>query len=419
MTNRIILAKACGHTCSLNTPLCCFCSDKRPHHNKYKRYADTLGKPRVWTFDNNRSKHYCPRCKDLKQPNNGSSISCRGSGAPVSRGEIILKQNTCLPRDIIKYILKFWSGDDISQLIPDWKKRMNPISDNLTRLILSRINLQYELTGTNLDISGDDVMVNGAHGGELDILYAQDTLYEPWREGNFTFKFEVHHTGTRILTVSNISRELVIYNKLYNDKKIDTRNTLIKYRMLHLKNCRFDLISNPDNNVHINNETGLFTLPKKVRRKDNGKEVQVYSNSDFVQYSNSWSWSSRYGQQQCDTLSDNFKKLWKKGLVDLPNNNRTRHLLKTDKSGKKYIKTINSHGLILSIDTINKNKKNKHTINNIKHEDLFMKTGQELRDILSILTNQPTGLKSSGKLKTKNDIINKITEIGLTLLELK
>ena len=405
MTNRIILAKACGHNCSLNTPFCCFCSDKRPHDNKYKRYADTLGKSRVWTFDNNRSKHYCPRCKDLKQPNNGSSISSRGNGPPVSRGEIILKQNTRLPTDIIKYILEFWSGDDISQLIPDWKKRMNPISDNLTRIILSRINLQYELTGTNLDIRGEDMLANGTY----DQYIAQEILYEPWKEDNFTFKFGVHHTGSRILIVSNISRELVIYNKLYNDKKIDTRNTLIKYRMLHLKYCRFDLISNPDNNVHIYNETGLFTLPKKVRRKDNGKKVQVYSNSDFIQHINSDNYSSRYGQQQCDTLSDIFKKLWRKGLVDLPNNNRTRHLLKTDKSGKQYVKTIvNSHGLILSIDT-NKNKKNNPTI---KSKELFIKTGQELRDILSVLTNQPIGLKSSGKLTTKNAIINKIIELN-------
>lgn len=400
MTNRIILPKTCGHTCSLNTPLCCFCSDKRCH--------DTLGKPRVWTFHNNRSKHYCPRCKDLKQPNNESSISSRSNGPPVSHGEIILKQNTCLPTDIIKYILKFWVGDHVSQLILDWKTRIKPISENLTRIMLSRINFQYELTGTNTDIQWVEDETGFLIYPHNDILDAQEQLYEPWTEDHYTLKFEVHHTGSRLLTVSNVTRELVIYNKLYNDKNIDTRNTLIKYRMTHLNNGRIDLISNPDNNVNIKNETGLFTLPKKVRRKDNRKEVTVYSETDFIKAQTSHNYSSRYGQQQCNTLSDKFKKLWKEGLVDLPNNNRTRHLLKTDKSGKKYVKTIvNSNGLILSIDT-NKYKKNTPKI---KSEELFIKTGQELRDILSVLTNLPTGLKSSGKLTTKNAIINKIIEL--------
>ncbi len=56
-------------------------------------------------------------------------------------------------------------------------------------------------------------------------------------------------------------------------------------------------------------------------------------------------------------------------------------------------------------------KNTKNTKNNNENDDLYAKTGQELRDILSYWTNKPTGRKSSGSLKTKQAIIDKIVEL--------
>lgn len=333
----------------------------------------------------------------IMSPNTVTSNNMSYNNKPITRGEIILRHNTCLPTEIIKYILEFWFGDDVSQLILDWKNRMSPISQKLSGSILEHIKLQYDLLGTNMNI----------HFTEHDLFWAQEMLYYNKKYDDYDLNYELRSDSSRILVVQTNKRELVIYNKLYNDTNLDTRGTLIKYRMKY-KHGRFDTISNPNSNINDKisiHETGLFTLPVRVKRKDNRRKILVYSKSDFKQSAAPWTWSSRYGQQQCNTLSEEFKKLWKKGIVDLPNNNRIRHILKTNKSGKTYIQTINSHGLVVSI---NKNKNIKPIVTN---KPLRNKTGQELRDILSILTNQPTGLKSSGKLKTKNDIINKIIEL--------
>lgn len=60
MANRL---KRCGHRgCSLNTPGCCGCEDKRPITKYYGGYLDGLGLYRD-EADNARYKGYCPTCR--------------------------------------------------------------------------------------------------------------------------------------------------------------------------------------------------------------------------------------------------------------------------------------------------------------------------------------------------------------------
>jgi NAD-dependent DNA ligase/DNA polymerase/3'-5' exonuclease PolX len=82
-------------------------------------------------------------------------------------------------------------------------------------------------------------------------------------------------------------------------------------------------------------------------------------------------------------------------------NNFTKNISKTKRKHKK---------------SPNKTKKKEKSIEKTQeNEDLYQKykkmNGQQLRDELSELLNLPKGKKSSGKLTTKNAIINKIIEI--------
>ena len=344
------------------------------------------------------------------------------SKRPISRGEIMLRHGTRLPRELIRLIFEYWSGDE-SQLIIDWKKRMKPASDELNTHINEQIQRQYNITGNNTHIDylaiildGDGILTD-----DINTLYhAQETLYQETKKNSsgFVFKYEIRNNNLRrVLTIKNIKKELIIYRRLFNDNTYDTCNTYYKYRIAYgkgHKSKRYDVFGNPDETVDLKLEHGLTTLPVTVRRKDNKKRIEVYAKSDFKQTCTRDIWWSRFGKQSCEKLSSNFINLWKQGLVELPNNKRVRHLLLTNKSGKKYVRTINSNSLILH----NINDKNQKIIKNTKNtkinknnDDLHTKTGQELRDILSYWTNKPTGLKSSGNLKTKQAIIDKIVEL--------
>lgn len=345
------------------------------------------------------------------------------SKRPISRGEIMLRHGTRLPRELIRLIFEYWSGDE-SQLIIDWKKRMKPASDELNTHINEQIQRQYNITGgnTHIDYFADHHMYD-----DITALFpVQETLYQETKKNSsgFVFKYEIRNNLKRVLTIKNIKRELIIYRRLFNDNTYDTSNTYYKYRIAfgkRHKSKRYDVFGNPDETVDLKLESGLTTLPVTVRRKDNKKRIEVYAKSDFKQTCTRNVWWSRFGKQSCQKLSNNFINLWKQGLVELPNNKRVRHLLLTNKSGKKYIRTINSNSLILH----NINDKNQKIINNINNtkntkinknnnDDLYTKTGQELRDILSYWTNKPTGRKSSGNLKTKQAIIDKIVEIRVS-----
>ena len=52
--------KNCRHTCQLSAgiPHCCWCSDRRPISNGYKRYVDGEG----WRNDAKRDQYYCMEC---------------------------------------------------------------------------------------------------------------------------------------------------------------------------------------------------------------------------------------------------------------------------------------------------------------------------------------------------------------------
>lgn len=55
--------KRCGHRgCSLNTPCCCACEDRRPMCKSYTVYVDGVGCYKDET-NNARFKGYCPACK--------------------------------------------------------------------------------------------------------------------------------------------------------------------------------------------------------------------------------------------------------------------------------------------------------------------------------------------------------------------
>ena len=347
---------------------------------------------------------------------------------PISRGEIMLRHRTPLPIEIIRYIFDFWFGDDVSQLIIDWKKRMKPISDELNTQINKQIERQYNITGgnTHIDYFADHHMYD-----DITVLFpVQETLYQDTKKNSsgFVFKYEIRNNLKRTLTIKNIKKELIIYRRLFNDNTFDTRNTYYKYRIEYGKrdkNKRYDVFGNPDETVDLKLESGLYTLPVTVRRKDNKRKIEVYTKSDFKKSSTKDIWWSRFGKQSYEKLSSNFIKLWKQGIVEPPNNKRVRHLLLTNKSGKKYVKTVPYNSTILAYyddkeQKIKKNTKNTKNTKNIKNtkinknnenDDLYTKTGQELRDILSYWTNKPTGLKSSGNLKTKQAIIDKIVEL--------
>ena len=291
------------------------------------------------------------------------------SNKPISKGEIILRHNTGICQELIRYIMSYW-GDDITGIIKDWDKRMSKKSEILTQ----QIKEQFSRT--------------------------DDELYDDNFDSNF--QFEIRDNGSNLLTVKNIPRELVIWRKL----NFNNNDMCFKFRVSVTKRHRhrYEFFSNCEDipNFNKTRETGLFTRPIAVRRKDNNKLIQVYTNDDFIK-ANTLHWNSRYGQQQCNKLSANFIKLWKEGLVIFNPKNRIRHILNINKKGVKIIKNIRSHGLVL-----NTNKQNI-----IKNGDLYSKTGQELRDVLCILLHIPTGLKNTGKLKTKADIINKIQELRL------
>ena len=355
------------------------------------------------------------------------------SKRPISRGEIKLRHGTRLPQELIRYIFDYWFGDDESQLIIDWKNRMKPLSDNLNNAIHEQIDRQYSITGTSQHI---EHLQPGLFPEQNDLVLhnEQETLYRDNISSGFIFKYEIRNNLDRILAIKNVKRELVIYRKIFNDKTFDARNTYFKYRICNLykkrgnigrrggarcnnKYDRHEIFGNPDEKIDLKQESGLYTLPITVKRKDNKRlpQVEVYSKNDFIQSTNKTIWHSRYGKQTCNKLSSAFIKLWKEGKVELPDNNRLRHLLLTNKSGKKYVKTICSDGLILNnqktqTQTQTQKQKQKQTPKN--NNDLYNKTGQELRDILSYWTNKPTGIKSSGSLKTKQAIIDKIVELS-------
>ena len=347
------------------------------------------------------------------------------SNRPISRGEIMLRHRTPLPIEIIRYIFDFWFGDDVSQLIIDWKKRMKPESDELNTLINEQIERQYNITGgnTHIDYFADHHMYD-----DITVLFpVQETLYNDTKKtsSGIVFKYEIRNNLKRVLTIKNIKRELIIYRRLFNDNTFDTSNTYYKYRIAYgkrHKSKRYDVFGNPDETVDLKLESGLTTLPVTVKRKDNKKRIEVYSKSDFKQSNTKELWQSRFGKQSCDKLSSKFIQLWKQGIVEPPNNKHVRHLLLTNKSGKKYVKTVPYNSTILKyyddkeqkiikITKNTKNTKNTKINKNNENDDLYTKTGQELRDILSYLTNKPTGLKSSGNLKTKQAIIDKIVEL--------
>ena len=97
------------------------------------------------------------------------------SNRPISRGEIMLRHGTRLPRELIRLIFEYWSGDE-SQLIIDWKKRMKPASDELNTHITEQIQRQYDITGGNIHIDyfADHHMYN-----DITLLFpVQETLYQ-------------------------------------------------------------------------------------------------------------------------------------------------------------------------------------------------------------------------------------------------
>ena len=295
------------------------------------------------------------------------------SNKPISKGEIILRHKTGICQELIRYIMSYW-GDDITGLIKDWDKRMSKKSDILTKQISEQLSR------------------------------TDDKLYD--NNFNLNFQFEIRDDGSDLLTVKHMPRELVIWRKLNfnnNDMRFKFRVTVTKTHT-----HRYEFFSNCGDIPHFNRkrETGLFVRQIAVRCKETKKLIPVYTNDDFIK-ANTLHWNSRYGQQQCNKLSPKFIKLWKQGSVIFNPKHRIRHIL-TNKNGVKRLKTISSHGLVLDRNT--KKTINKKTQSLL--DDLYSKTGQELRDMLSILLKIPTGLTNTGKLKTKADIIKKIHEFA-------